>query len=78
MSSVTNVRANEAGGSDSSASIGKKAEEVSEDELSKNRKEVPGETDSDQRLITYSEVRQEKKEAQRDPSKKVQDGQIEL
>ncbi len=77
--SASNVKASEAGARDDSALLGKRADDLIEDEYAmKNLKKEPGETDKGQRVVPFSEVKIEKREAEEDPSKKVREGQIEL
>jgi hypothetical protein len=52
--------------------------EADETRDSKQKKAKPDEVAKDQRVVSFSEFKEEKKEAREDPSKKIREGQYEL
>lgn len=61
---------------DQSAQVGKQADEAKEESSKSSVKEEPGKDSQDQRVISFSEVK--RKEAEKDPEKKVSEGQVEI
>lgn len=61
---------------DQAAHLGKEADETKEETENNSANEEPGEASHGQRIIEFSEVK--KKEAAKDPQKKVREGQVEI